>query len=311
MGRWTLDDIPWQRFDRAAVDPGIVLLVKAASLVETNGAAYAHHLCRVFADDPEFQETARRWGEEEVQHGRALGRWAVLADPAFDVEAAFGRFRAGYAVDFDTHVSRRGSRAGEMVARCMVEVGTSSYYSALRDAAREPVLKEICRRIAEDEIRHYKLFHRQLGRCREREPIGLWRRLRVALGRIAEAEDDELACAYWAANEWALPYDRRRCARAYAGRAAALYRKAHVAHGTALVFKAVGLAPHGRAARAAARLAWAALRYRASVQLSENAKAQVLNGRPSRSVANARPAASTPLRVSRAPSEGINKVHTP
>ena len=72
--------------------------------------AYAHHLCLVFADDPEFQETARRWGEEEVQHGRALARWAALADPAFDFDAAFARFQEGFRVDFDSDRSRRGSR---------------------------------------------------------------------------------------------------------------------------------------------------------------------------------------------------------
>src|ERR1700694_5050328 len=148
MGWWTLDDIPWHRFDRGKLDPEIVLIVKAASLVEHNGAAYAHHLCRIFADDPEFQETARRWGEEETQHGEALARWAVLADPDFDFEQALARFRAGFRVDFDSARSRRGSRAGEMVARCVVEIGTSSYYPALREAANEPVLQQICRHIA-------------------------------------------------------------------------------------------------------------------------------------------------------------------
>src|SRR5262249_24515511 len=140
VGYWTLDDISWDRFDREAVDPEIVRIVKAASLVELNGGAYADHLCRGFSDDPGFQSVARRWGAEEVQHGLALGRWAGLADPGFDLDQAFGRFQAGYRVDFGSAVSRRGSRAGEMVARCIVEVGTSSYYSALRDAAGEPVL---------------------------------------------------------------------------------------------------------------------------------------------------------------------------
>ena len=60
------------RFDRSRLDPEIVKLVKAASLVEYNGAAYAHHLCRIFADDPNFMRpraagarrkssTAKRW----------------------------------------------------------------------------------------------------------------------------------------------------------------------------------------------------------------------------------------------------------
>jgi hypothetical protein len=131
MGAWTLDDIPWQHFDASRLDPEIVRIVKAASLVEYNGAAYARHLCRVFADDLGFQDRARQWGTEEVQHGAALARWAALADPSFDFAAAVARFRAGYQIDFDLDRSRRGSRAGEMLARCIVETGTSSYYTAL------------------------------------------------------------------------------------------------------------------------------------------------------------------------------------
>ena len=263
MGHWTLDDVPWSRFDSSKVDPEILRIVKTASLVEHNGAAYAHHLCRIFRDDAEFQLHARRWGNEEIQHGKALARWAALADPGFDFETAFGRFQAGYRVDFDCASSRRGSRSGEMIARCMVEVGTSSYYTALRDAVEEPVLKEICRNIAADEIRHYKLFYKNLTRCLERERIGLWHRLRVAVGRIAEAEDDELAYAYYAANETAEPYDRNRCRRAYARRAYGLCRQHHVAHGISLIFKAVGLSPFGKLAGAATLLTWKMMRYRA------------------------------------------------
>jgi len=264
MASWTLDDIPWDRFDRTKLDAETIRIVKAASLVEHNGAAYAHHLCRIFADDPMFQETARRWGEEEVQHGRALARWASLADPQFDFDRAFARFQSGFRVDFDTDRSRRGSRAGEMVARCVVEIGTSTYYTALREAAAEPVLQEICRRIAADELRHYRLFYKNLDRVLKRERIGRLTRLRVALGRVAESEDDELAYAYYAANEGELAYDRRRCSRAYARRAYALYRPHHVERGVAMLLKAVGLTPNGQLGIVASRLAWRAIRYRAA-----------------------------------------------
>jgi rubrerythrin len=263
MGSWTLDDIPWDRFDRDKLDADVVRIVKAASLVEHNGAAYAHHLCRIFADDPEFQETARRWGEEEVQHGRALARWAALADPNFDFAAAFARFQEGFKVDFDAARSRRGSRAGEMIARCIVEIGTSSYYTALREGVAEPVLQEICRHIAADELRHYRLFYKNLDRCLARERLGRLARLRVAVGRVAEADDDELAYAYYAANESARPYDRKRYSRAYARRAFRLYRPHHVERGVAMLLKAVGLTPNGWLGRTASRLAWGAMRYRA------------------------------------------------
>jgi uncharacterized protein YyaL (SSP411 family) len=49
----------------------------------------------------------------------------------------------------------------------------------------------------------------------------------------------------------------------------------------------------------------------ASVQLSENASAEVENGRPSRSRGHDRPSASTPLRTRRVPSAGISTVQTP
>jgi hypothetical protein len=263
MASWTLDDIPWDRFDPSRVDPELVPIVKAASLVEHNGAAYAHHLCRIFADDPEFQETARRWGDEEIQHGKALARWAALANPGFDFAAAFARFQEGFKVDFNSEHSRRGSRSGEMIARCVVEIGTSSYYSAMREAAQEPVLQEICRHIAADELRHYRLFYKNLDRCLARERLGRLARLRVAIGRVAEADDDELAYAYYAANESARPYDRKRYSRAYARRAFRLYRPHHVERGVAMLLKAVGLTPNGWLGRTASRLAWGAMRYRA------------------------------------------------
>ena len=70
---WTLDDIPWDRFDPDKVDPEILKVAKAASMVEYNGGDYATYLCNVFADDPAFQAAAKAWAAEEVQHGLALG----------------------------------------------------------------------------------------------------------------------------------------------------------------------------------------------------------------------------------------------
>ena len=115
-------------------------------MVEANGGDYATYLCNVFHDDPLFQAAARSWAGEEVQHGLALARWAALADPEFDFDACFRRFTDGYKIAVDADRSIRGSRSGELVARCIVETGTSSYYTALMEAADEPVLKEIFRR---------------------------------------------------------------------------------------------------------------------------------------------------------------------
>ena len=247
-GNWALEDISWDQFDPQKVDPDILKLVKAASLVEYNGGDYATYLCNVFSGDGEFQEAARIWACEEVRHGQALGRWAEMADDSFDHERSFQRFLEGFRLPLEVTSSVRGSRSGELVARCMVEIGTSSYYTALAEAADEPVLKQICEKIAGDEFRHYKLFYSHLNRYLEREGIGRLRRALVALGRIRESEDDELAYAYYAANGQGEPYDRKRCADAYLRRTCVYYHPRHLRRMVAMSFKTAGLSPRGRLA---------------------------------------------------------------
>lgn len=242
---WGVDELPWDRLDRTKVDPEHLLLVKAAALVEYNGHDYAAYLGNVFAGDQRIVTAAREWAEEEVQHGEALGRWAEAVDPTFDFQAAVVRFRAGYRLNLACDVSVRGSRSGELIARCIVETGTSSYYSALGEATDEPVLKAICRHITADEYRHYKMFYDFLRDYLQRESLGRLSRLKIGMGRIRESEDDELAYAYYAANAaTGEPYDRKKYGQAYLGRAYKFYRPHHVKRGVGMIFKACGLKPH-------------------------------------------------------------------
>lgn len=108
----------------------------------------------------------------------------------------------------------------------MVEIGTSSYYSSLAEAAEEPVLKEICQHIAADELRHYKLFYTHLKRYLDKERIGRLRRFLIAASRFKETEDDELSYAFYAANSpEGTDYDRRYYNRAYINRAFRYYSR--------------------------------------------------------------------------------------
>lgn len=264
MRHWTLDDIPWDAFDPARVDPELLRAVKAASLVEGNADDYVRYLKNVFGDDAAFCAAAEQWGAEENQHGAALARWCELADPDFTYDEAMARFRANFRVPLDATTSVRGSLAGELIARCVVESGTSSFYSAIRDATDEPVLKAVAHKIAGDEFRHYKLFETHLRRYGRREPMSLLRRLRIAFGRMQEAGDDELAMAYWCANQPPEPYDRKRHSDAYAARAWRLYRFGHVQRGVGMALKACGLNPQGRLSTWLARAGYRFLSWRAA-----------------------------------------------
>ena len=262
MATWSLNDIPWDRFDASRIDPGIVPIVKAACLVEYNADDYRHYLCNVLDDDEKTQAAIRQWSLEEIQHGSALAQWAELADPHFDFERSYKLFVDNFTFPLDVSQSVRGSRIGELVARCMVETGTSSFYTALGDATDEPVLKDICRRIADDEFAHYHMFHAQMRRYLKNEELSLRDRLRVAFERIAEAEDEELATAYWAANRPNEPFVRRPNSIAYARGTLRYYRPVHIRRMIDMVFDAIGLNPAGVLGWTATRVARAFVWYR-------------------------------------------------
>ncbi len=238
---WQIADLPWNRFDPAKVDPDLLKIVKAAALVEYNASDYATYLCNVFPDDAGFREDIRAWAVEETQHGAALGAWAERADPNFNFNDAFVRYTAGYRIDIAVQESVRGSRTGELIARCIVETGTSSYYDVLANATEEPVLKALCRHIVADELRHYKLFHTYLQRYVASNELGRFKRLKIGLSRIMESEDDELAFAYYAANTSPTAiYNRQTYTTAYMARAYPLYRPDHLERMIAMVFRACG-----------------------------------------------------------------------
>ncbi|WP_207539190.1 acyl-ACP desaturase [Sabulicella rubraurantiaca] len=277
MKHWTIEQVAWDRFDPAKVDPAVIPLVKAAAMVERNGDDYALYLKSIFKDDPDFQLAADNWAVEEIQHGDALGKWSTLADPSFDYMAAFAKYRAGFTIDTKADASIRGSLTGELIARCMVETGTSSYYTALGEASDEPVLKEICRLIAADEYRHFKLFYDHMKRYLRRENLSFPRRLRVALGRVGETEDDELAFAFHCANDGPdVPYDHARCSAGYMGRAMTYYRFRHIERGMGMIFKAVGLEPRGKLSAFAARASWKLLEWKRDRFLRALAAQQLL-----------------------------------
>ena len=189
-------------------------------------------------------------------------RWPIRA---FKLDEAFARFRKGYTPAHfagEEAGSVRGSRRGEMIARCVVESGTSSYYSAIRDASEEPVLAEIAGRIAADEYRHYKLFYDILNAQAEPD-IGFWRKLWIAVGRVRESDDDELAYAFYCANvpseqEAAKPYERKTYSRMSANASVSVYHRKHIQKLVQMVVKVVGADPHGWLANMAGALFGAA-----------------------------------------------------
>ena len=92
----------------------------------------------------------------------------------------------------------------------------------------------------------------------------------VAVGRITESDDDELAYAYYCANVPAeraatLPYNRADCAKSSYTTILRIYRRQHVQRLAQMVSKAVGADPQGHLTKAAGMLLWRVLRFRAGL----------------------------------------------
>jgi hypothetical protein len=187
---WSLDDIPWHAIhhDALARNKAFFYLVASASLMESATDLYTENLIDFFVGDKEITSWLEHyWLPEELQHGRALRRYVEIAWPEFDWEPAFRRFVEEFRPFCD--VALEASRSLEMASRCVVEMGTASYYTTLSRGSPEPVLSVLTRRIVEDEVRHYKHFYRFFRKYRGMESPSraavvpaLWRRLRMSGG---------------------------------------------------------------------------------------------------------------------------------
>jgi len=212
--RWNQEDLPFDAVDRAAVadDRLVFYLVTTASFVEITTDLYTRNLVEYFDGDDEVQGWLQAgWEPEELQHGTALRRYIQSAWPEFDWDAAYRNFIAEYK--HCCQVEFLGpTRTLEMARRCIVEMGTCSYYTMLARAARCPVLAELAENIRTDEAGHYRHFHAYFRRYSEAERPSRRTILKTLIGRIREIDGEDAYIAFkhvWQAANPGRPFKAR------------------------------------------------------------------------------------------------------
>lgn len=211
---WTLSDLQLERIehDKVRDDWLTYYLVTAASLVETAADLYTGNLVLHFPDATARAWLANRWRQEELQHGRALRSYVEAAWPGLD-------WNRGYAGFFDqysrlcTMEELEPSRALEMAARCVVETGTATFYTALHVCAREPVLKRLTGFIRRDEVRHYNYFRSFYRAYQDEERVGRLAVLRALRRRFTEAEHEDAYVGF--RHAWLMRYPGQPFRRDY------------------------------------------------------------------------------------------------
>jgi hypothetical protein len=212
--RWSLGSIDWPALRHEAVVDSEVMfyLIAAASFIEATTDLYTRNLVDYFADDDEITEwLGTHWLPEELQHGRALRRYVELAWPDFDWDGVYRAFLPEFAEQCaDDGVEPTRSR--EMASRCIVEMGTASYYRMLSQLTDDPVLTQLTRNISDDEVSHYKHFYRYLRKYQEREGqrrVGIARALWNRLMMI-DGNDTRIAMRHiYHARHPGRPFDER------------------------------------------------------------------------------------------------------
>ncbi|WP_233851252.1 ferritin-like domain-containing protein [Paraburkholderia sp. HD33-4] len=219
---WRIEDIDLTRIDRqkAAANEDLLLLLCAASFIESGTDLYTSNLSTFFNDDPEVSAWLNHeWEPEEMQHGRALKTYIAYVWPEFDWDTAFRNFMGEYSLTCSVEDFEK-TRALEMVARCVVETGTATLYRAINECSDEAVLKQITDNIRTDEVRHYKHFFKYFKKYNRIEGNGRLAVLGALMRRVMEIknEDSEIALRHVFAIRYPervhdCAYNRERAAR--------------------------------------------------------------------------------------------------
>lgn len=196
---WNLSQVPLCAIDRTRVKSRETLfyVLTAASFVEIAADLYTDNLIQFFnGDDEAVDWLSTHWKNEEVRHGQVLRAYVRHVWPEFDWDLAYNSFFQDYSRQC-TIEEFEPTRGLEMVARCVVETGTSTFYQALAKLADEPVLEGIAMRIRAEEVNHYKYFYRFFRKYRQLESPSRWHIATALRRRVFEARQDDAECALW------------------------------------------------------------------------------------------------------------------
>jgi len=243
-GQRLLQGIPWGKCTPSKVSIDLTQLLVAASLIESRGDSYGEYLARVFCDEPYFVSRILKWSKEENEHGIALSTWLKHALPELDFDALFKRYTTEVTLayqDSDEQRSIRGSKSAELLSRCSVESGTSTYYKAMSTIVEDEPLRIICLRLAADEISHYGLFKSKLDEMRSRDGIHPFRLLYNSLFRLFELEDDQVSYAYYLARSPRGSYDKEYYSNLMTRTLFSVYNRDRVSELVKLNLRAFGL----------------------------------------------------------------------
>jgi hypothetical protein len=207
MTKWNYkQDIEYDSIDKDRVKDNKILfyMLSVASFIEITSETYANNLKEFYDDNDEITSWLKDdWEKEEVQHGKSLKRYVLTIWSEFDWEKAYKRFLELY-LPLCSEESLQKSKGLEMVARMIVETGTSTFYRAIEKYAsklNEPVLQKLAHFIYKDEVRHYSYFDKYYNFYNQKEKLPRAQVLKVISKRLKDVNSEDVEMAFRAVYE--------------------------------------------------------------------------------------------------------------
>ncbi len=207
MANWDYEkDINYNAIDLEKVKENYFLLhlLTIASFIEITSETYAKNLSEYYKDNAEaVQWLNDSWQKEEVQHGKALKAYIEHVWPQFPWQKAYEKFLELYKPLCNIYAFQP-TKALEMLARMIVETGTSTMYRTLKGYAKsldEPILEHLSHNIYKDEVNHYSYFDQYFKYYNQSEKLGRIKTLKAIIRRLKKINSEDIKIGYQSLHE--------------------------------------------------------------------------------------------------------------
>jgi hypothetical protein len=159
-----LRDLGKIEFKRELVPDDVVRFIRSTALNEYGIVHYVKGYFRAYGDDYKLGIWASMWGGEEYLHSIVLR--TILRGLGEDISAAEyeGLETGDYAGSYDRYLAnkragcRMDARLQQLIYGVVQEYSAKIAYSSVADAAGDPNVAALLRRMAKDETRHCRFF---------------------------------------------------------------------------------------------------------------------------------------------------------
>lgn len=178
--RWKLtEDIPFDQIDPSLLSPQWISDLRQICLTELSALYATEMFLRDFYADIDFCSFVSIWFYEEMKHHLTLRRYLEVCGETFE-EQDLPRLRLTFA---------EGPAIETLTMHFCGEQRLAHWYTAFGESAPEPVLRQIFRTLAADELRHAACYAKYLRKAVRNNPACLPDILKMSLWMLRSTND--------------------------------------------------------------------------------------------------------------------------